>query len=84
MTQPSSTALLFNGQNEPMPWRLTFWANVPDTPLSAPYSYGPYESEIDAKIDAQLLSGVDRIEITQHPREAFAWSAYPPRSKFGG
>jgi hypothetical protein len=64
-----------------MAWWIKFWANVPDTPLAAPYQWGPYETELDARIDARLVQA-ERVEVIEEDAGEDDWSfpAYPPGS----
>jgi len=62
-------------------WWIDFWAHVPDTPLSAPYRWGPYPTEAEAEVDSRFVQA-EKVAVVQGPASEEDWrfAAYPPQS----
>lgn len=74
-----------NSDTTAVGWWIDFWSVVPGTPLAAPYSWGPYSTEIQARVDARLVSA-ERVEVVERETDADDWKfpAYPPGSALNG
>jgi len=62
-------------------WWIAFDANVPGTPLSAPYRWGPYKLEADARVDSAFVQA-ENVRVIEADATADDWrfAVYPPGS----